>query len=311
MKRIAIVSVLLLTLGSSLFAAPLGTAARTVIPADIQQIISVDYRALKASPTAIALEEKVLPDNMKQFQAALRGVGVNPDQDVEQLTFASFRVPKQGLRMVGVAQGTFPMKTFMKKISLKKIKPVKYRTSQIWPMAGGMQMTFLDNYTLLFGESNSVKRALDARDGEAQSLTYNSQITDMISSVESGPVWSVLDQSGTQNMMRSALGDAARLADYEVVKKRLLGSRYTMTFQNGVAFDLDVLTSDTMTAATMSSLIKAGMMYRKMNAPAAEKLAMDSVSVNSDNDRLQLHFKTDDKKFQALLSTDLFAAVSR
>ncbi len=311
MKRIAILSALVLSISSCLFAAPLGTAARTVIPSDIQQIISVDYRALKASPTAIALKEKVLPDNMKQFESALRGVGVNPDQDVEQLTFASFRVPKSGLSMVGIAQGTFPMKTFMKKMALKKIKPAKYRATELWPMAGGMQMAFLDNYTLLFGEQSSVKRALDARDGEAQSMAYNSQITDMISSVESGPVWSVLDQSGTQNMMRSALGEAAGLADYNVVKKRLLGSRYTMDFQNGVAFDLDVVTSDNMTAATMSSLIKAGMMYRKMNAPPAEKMAMEGVTVNSDSSNLQLHFKTDDKKFQSLLNTDIFAAMTR
>lgn len=311
MKRIAILSALLFAVTISAVAAPLGTAARTVIPQDIQQIISVDYRALKASPTAIALKEKVLPDNMKQFENALRGVGVNPDQDVEQLTFASFRVPKSGLRMVGVAQGTFPMKSFTKKMALKKIKPVKYRTNDLWPMAGGMQMAFLDTFTLLFGESSSVKSALDVRDGEAQSLTSNPQITDMIASVESGPVWSVLDQSGTQNMMRSALGEAASLADYNVVKKRLLGSRYTMDFQNGVAFDLDVVTSDTMTAATMSSLIKAGMMYRKMNAPPAEKMAIEGVTVNSDSSNLQLHFKTDDRKFQSLLNTDIFAAMTR
>ncbi len=43
-----------------------------------------------------------------------------------------------------------------------------------------------------------------------------------------------------------------KLADYETVKKRLLGSRYTMNFANGVNFDLDVLTSDSVTAATLS-----------------------------------------------------------
>ena len=133
----------------------------------------------------------------------------------------------------------------------------------------------------------------------------------MLSSVDSGPVWSVLDQQGTQNMMRSALGDAAKLADYETVKKRLLGSRYSMNFSNGVNFDLDVVTSDSMTAATLSSLLKAGVMYKKMNASPIEKVAMDSLTVDSDSSNLQLHFKTDDKKFQTLLHSDLFAAVSR
>ena len=37
------------------FAAPLSSNARTVVPSAIQQIISVDYRALRDSQTARAL----------------------------------------------------------------------------------------------------------------------------------------------------------------------------------------------------------------------------------------------------------------
>src|SRR5437868_1032270 len=201
----------LLLLSSAAWATPLGGAARTVIPSDVQQIISVDYRALRNSETAQVLKEQVLPESLKQFEGALKSVGINPEKDVEQLTFASYRS----------------------------------------------------------------------------------------------------DQQGTQNMMRSALGDASKLADYETVKKRLLGSRYTMNFSNGVAFDLDVVTSDSMTATTLSSLVRAGVLYRKMTADATEKMALESVTVNSDSSNLQLHFRTDDKKFQALLHSDLFAAVSK
>ena len=88
-------------------------------------------------------------------------------------------------------------------------------------------------------------------------------MADMMSSVDCAPVWSILDQQGTQNVMRSALGDAAKVADYETVKKRLLGSRYTMNFSSGVNFDLNVVTSDSMTAATVSSLVKAGMLLQE------------------------------------------------
>jgi hypothetical protein len=142
-------------------------------------------------------------------------------------------------------------------------------------------------------------------------LDANSQMADQMSAVDSAPVWSILDQQGTQNMMRSALGDASKLGDYETVKKRLLSSRYTMNFQNGVNFDLSVQTSDTMTAATLSTLVKAGMLYKKVNATPTEKIAIDSVTVDSDSSNLQLHFKSDDQKFQSLLHSELFAAVSR
>jgi hypothetical protein len=297
---------------SAVWAMPLGGTARTAIPSDIQQLISVDYRALKNSDTAMALKQQVLPEGLKQFEVALKGVAIDPEKDVEQLTFASFRVPKKdGVQVVGIAQGSFTTATVLKKIRLQKIKPVKYRSADIYPMSGGMQMTFLDDTTLLFGDGGAVRGALDAHDGFATTLDSNSQIVDMIGSVDSGTVWSVLDQQGTQNMLHSALGDAAKLADFETVKKRILGSRYAMNFSSGINFDLDVVTSDSITAGTLSSLLKAGVLYRRMNATPIEKMAIENLVVNSDGSDLQMHFKSDDKQFQSLMHSDLFAAVSK
>ena len=300
----------LLILAGSTWALPLGSSARTAIPSDIQQIISVDYRSMKNSNTAMALKAQVLPENLKQFEAALKGAGIDPEKDVDQLTFASYRM-KQAVRVMGVAQGSFSGKLVAKKMALRKVKPIKYRTADIYPMSNGMEMSFLEEDTLLFGDHAAIKDALDARDGYTTTLDSNNQIVDMIGSVDSGTVWSVLDQQGTQNMMRSALGDASKLGDYESVKKRLLGSRYQMNFNNGVNFDLDVLASDSVTAATLSTLVQAGMLYRKMSASATEKVALENVTVNSDSSNIQFHFKTDDKQFQALLHSDLFAAVSK
>jgi len=311
MKTLKLSLVVLCFWSVAAWAIALGGSARTVIPSDVQQIITVDYRAVKNSDTAMALKQQVLPESLKQFEVALKGVGIDPDKDVDQLTFASYRTPKQGLRVVGIAQGNFPAKAFLKKMRLQKVKPVKYRTADLWSMGNGMQMTFLDDNTLLFGDGGAVKGALDARDGYVTPLDSNAQFADMIGSVESGTVWSVLDQQGTQNMLRSALGDASKLADFDTVKKRILGSRYAMNFTSGVNFDLDVVTADSVTAATLSSLLKAGMIYRKMTASPTEKMALESCTVDSDSANLQLHFKTDDKKFQSLMHSDLFAAVSK
>ncbi len=289
-------------------ALPMSGSARAVIPAEVQQIICVDYRGLKNSDTAMKLKEQVLPENLKDFEGALKGIGINPDRDVDQLTFASFRTSKQGVKLIGVASGAFSVKTVMKKM---KVKPAKYRDSNLYPMNAGMDMTFLDDNTLLFGDTAAIKAALDARDGYTTTLDSKPEIADMIGSVESGTVWSVLDQEGTQNMMRSALGDAGKLADFDTVKKRVTGSRYAMNFQNGVNFDLDVVTSDSMTAATLSSLLKAAVLYKKMTATATEKVALDNMTVNSDSSNLQMHFKADDNQFQNLMRSPLFAAVSK
>jgi hypothetical protein len=291
-------------------AMPLNSSARAVVPADLQQLISVDYRALKDSPTAMMLKQQVLPDNLKQFESALKGIGIDPDKDVDTLAFASFRTPKMGIKGVGVAAGPFAMKAVLKKMTVQKIKPTKYRTSSIYNMDGGMVMSFLDDSTLLFGEISAVKIALDTRDGMVLGLDTNETISDMMANVDSSPVWSILDQLGTQNVMLSALGDAAKVADFDTIKKRLLGSDYTMNFSSGVNFDLTVVTSDSMSAATLSSLVKAGLLYKKMSATAPEKVAMDNTSVDSDGSDVGFHFKSTDQQFQSIMHSQLFAAVS-
>src|SRR6266581_4209469 len=254
--KICMACVLLVSMA---YAIPLNSSARSCVPGDLLQLISVDYRALKDSPTAMALKQQLMPDNIKQFEAALKAIGLDPDKDVDTLAFASFHAGKQGVKTVGVAAGPFNMKAVLKKMKLQKFVPKKYGTAEIYPMDGGFVMSFLDDSTLLFGDSTSIRVALDTREGQVLGLDTNGSMADMMSSVDSAPVWSILDQQGTQNAMHSAMGDASKVADYNTIKKRLLGSRYTLSFNSGVNFDLTVVTSDGMSAATLSSLVKAGL----------------------------------------------------
>jgi hypothetical protein len=299
-----------MVLASMAYAMPINSSARSCVPADLLQLISVDYRALKDSNTAMALKQQLMPDNIKQFEAALKGIGLDPEKDVDTLTFASFRTGKQGVKTVGVAAGPFNQKAVLKKMKLQKYVPKKYNNSDIYPMDGGFVMTFLDESTLLFGDSTSIKVALDTRDGQILGLDSNGNMADMMADVDSAPVWSILDQQGTQNALHSAMGDASKIADYDTIKKRLLGSRYAMNFSSGVNFDMTVLTSDSTTSATVASLLKGYMLYKKMSATPAEKVAVENTSVDSDGQNVGVHFKANDQQFQSLMHSDLFAAVT-
>ena len=101
--KICVASLLLVTMA---YAMPLNSSARSVVPGDLLQLISVDYRAIKDSPTAMALKQQVLPDNIKQFEAALKGIGLDPEKDVDTLTFASFHAGKQGVKTVAYLADT-------------------------------------------------------------------------------------------------------------------------------------------------------------------------------------------------------------
>jgi hypothetical protein len=110
-------------------------------------------------------------------------------------------------------------------------------------------------------------------------------------------------------MMRSLMGQAAQMGDFETIQKRILSSWYTMDFQNGVQFNLDVLTPDTFTAATMASLLNAAALYKKMSGTDIEKQAIDGTKIDSSSGKLIVTYQSSDQQFATLLQSSLFQSV--
>jgi len=290
-------------------AAQLTQDARAAIPKDVQQLIVVDYHAMQNSQAAMDLKARVLPPELKQLEEALRTSGLDDNHDIEELAFASFR-NKGDTRIVGLAQGQYSLVDILANFKKRKVKPIVYRDNRVYPMGNsGMQVVFLNPTTMVFGQTDALKSALDARDGLAPSFLNNRTMLDQMASVDNDAVWSVLDQEGTQTMMRSVLGDASQLTDFDTVKKRLLSSRYSMSFDNGVKFSLDVITPDTISAATMASLLNAAALYKKVSGTPAEKEAIDNTSINSSGGTLDVRFASSDSQFSSLLQSSLFQSV--
>jgi hypothetical protein len=307
----AIFSAAITALAPMAMAAQLDSDARTAIPHDVQQIIVVDYRAMQNSPAAMDLKSRILPPELKQLEQALKSSGFNENHDVDELAFAAYRTGEgDNVRIVGIAQGQFSLADILANFKKNKVKPVLYRTNKLYPMgSSGMQVVFLNPTTMVFGSSDSLKPSLDSRDGLAPNLLTNQEMLGQMAGVDTEPLWSILDQKGTQYMMRGLLGEASQLTDYDQVKTRLLGSRYTMSFQNGVKFSLDVATPDTFTAATLSSLLNAAAMYKKVSGTATEKQAVDDITIDSSAGQLQVRFASSDSQFSALLQSPLFQSV--
>ena len=292
-------------------AAQLDTDARTAIPSDVQQIIVVDYHAMQNSQAAMALKARILPPQLKQLEDALKLSGFDENHDIDELAFAAFRVNGgSGALTVGLAQGEFSVRDIVGSFQKKHIKPKMVRANALYPMGrSGMSVVFLNPTTMVFGSQDAVKAALDARDGLAPNFLSNQRMVSEMGQVDSEPLWSILDQSGTQFMMRGLLGQASQLADYDQVKKRLLGSFYTMNFNNGVKFVLQVETPDTFTAATLSSLLNAAAMYEKMSGTPIEQQAINSTTIDSNAGNLEVNYSSSDGQFSALLQSPLFQTV--
>jgi len=294
-------------------AAQLSSDAKAAIPRDVQQIIVVDYRAMQNSSAAMELKDRVLPPELKRLETALKTSGLKVDQDADVLTFAAFRDPGgTGTRIVGIAQGQFHTREIMANFTKTKTKPVALRNNNIYPMGqNGMSVAFLNQTTMVFGDREAVKTALDARDGLGPNILSNGDMTNEMLAVEQRAVWSLLDQKGTQTMMRSVLGEAAQLADYDTVRNRMKSSRYTMDFQNGVKFDMAVVMSDTMTAATIATLLKGVSLMKKTQGSPLEKTALDSTTIDSNSGVLTVSYSSSDSQFASLLTSPLFQSVVR
>lgn len=307
---------LLLASAGMVQAAQLDTDARGAIPRDVQQLVAIDYRAMQDSTAAMNLRNRVMPPELKQFDEALRksalGGAGSMDQYVDDLAFALFR-PSPGsdaLETVGIAQGQFPVQDILASFKKQRMKPAMVRTNAIYPMTRtGMVLCFVDPSTMVFGDKESVTKALDARDGVTQSLLANGSMMSAMQSVDANALWSVLDDKGTQTMMKELMGGAGSVTDYDTVRKRLQGSWYSMDFSHGVHFDLTIATGDPFTAASVSSLLTAAVTIRKLSSSDAEKAALNATTIASNAGQLTIHFASSDAEFSSLLQSPLFQSM--
>jgi hypothetical protein len=309
-----IVAVAAIGSATTAHAAQLSSDARGAIPHDVQQMVSIDYRVMQNSSAAMQLRGQVMPPELKQLEEALQKSGLDENSDVEQLAFVLYRTAKSGedVHTVGIAQGQFPVQDVLASFKKKNLKPTVYRTNKIYPLGrSGMSVVFLEESTMIFGSAPSVKEALDARDGTIPNLLTNGQVMDSMRSVDSEPLWSVLDQKGTQTMMKQVLGEAGSVADFDTVKKRMVASWYTMNFQHGVRFDMSVVTGDNFSAATVSSLLNAAVLYKKMSGTDLDKAALDGTTISSNAGRLDVHFAASDNQFAQLLKSPMFSSMVR
>ena len=147
------------------------------------RLIVVDYRAMQNSPAAMSLKDRVMPPELKRLETALVNSGLKVDADADALAFAAFRVPSpdgkgtDAARIVGIAQGQFHTHDIMANFTKNKTKPLVIRNNSIYPMGStGLSVVFLNQTTMVFGDKDAIKAAVDARDGFAPNFLTDSDL---------------------------------------------------------------------------------------------------------------------------------------
>src|ERR1700761_1663153 len=88
-----------------------GTLSSTVIgmfPKDVGEFAYADLKGVRQMPWFAQLREQVLPSNFRKFEQFLAPAGVDPNPQVDELSWAAIAATKTaGEQLVGVAVGSF------------------------------------------------------------------------------------------------------------------------------------------------------------------------------------------------------------
>ena len=76
--------------------------------------------------------------------------------------------------LLALRRGSFNYRRSLANFTKQKTKPVMVRNNSMYPMgSAGMSVVFLNQTTMVFGDRDAVKAALDARDGMAPNFLQN------------------------------------------------------------------------------------------------------------------------------------------
>ena len=172
-------------------AAQLSGDARASIPHDVQQIIVVDYRAMQNSPAAMQLEGPGPATGVEAAGDGAEDLGSEGGPGCGHAGLCGVPAPigqgSDGTRILGIAQGQFHYS--VNHGELHKAKDQASRccgTTRCIPMgSAGMSVVFLNQTTMVFGDKDAVKAALDARDGLAPNFLQNGDMMNDMAMVDS------------------------------------------------------------------------------------------------------------------------------
>lgn len=309
-------AILISTLGAllagvmPLAAAQLGATAQAVMPADTRQIISIDYHRLAQDSTAAQVESQVLPPEMRNLAELLKQGGVDAQQDLNRIAFATYAA-KGKIGLMGVAEGNFQnlkLDRFFHP-TRKNPHPPQYSGVTIYN-AEGTWFFAPDQTTLVFGSRNAVETAIDTEQGVQPRISTNDEMSNLIAGTQTTDVWSVLDAAGTKNMVKSLVGGGKM--DPSLFAKRFNGARYTIAFADQVQLNLEMMTSDALTAAALSAGLRAAVDYRQHQERDPHlKALLNQIQVDAAGDHAFLQVASPESSIATLLHSDLFSAVVR
>lgn len=306
-------------------ASPVNTDIISMLPKDAGEVAYANLKSARQYPWFEQLKEQMLPARFKQFEAFLRAAGIDPDSQVEELTWAmvpnmpagstGMSVPSSE-QVVGIAQGQFNPDAAESYFASKKIPAIKVRDFSLYAFGSGsgpgdLFLFFLDTNTAVFGQRKQLEELIAVRYGEAQGLMANAELAPLVTEANgTGLVWAVLDPAYTRLAIQQLAAGAAQFSQADQVISQLKSMIITFEADSGIQVHFQAVCATADAANTFAALLQAGLLLQKYQAQQTNPdLAnmLDQTEISPNGDRLDLRLSLTDDQVIALIRRNTFA----
>jgi hypothetical protein len=244
-------------------------------------------------------------------EAAVKGTPAK-----EQKSAAASPAPQTGEQIVGIALGNFSPSSAEKYFEQQKLPIVKIRGFSLFAFGTGtgpndIFFFFIDSNTAAFGHRQLLEKLIEVRYGGEESLLRNERMFPLVDEVNGhGVVWAAMDENYTRLGISQLLPEAAQFPDAGKLFARVKAMTVEVLADRGVDARLAAVCGSSDDANTLAQLMQAGLLYRRYQEAQANPdlaKAIDSSTVTSRGDRLQIGFTLTDDLLLALLKRNTFA----
>ena len=277
-------------LAPALHAGSLSVDVISMFPINVGEFAYADLRQARQFPWFAQLKEQLLPPKFRQFEQFLSAAGMDPNTQVEELTWGlvpttmsagetGTAVPTAD-QIVGVALGQFQPGAVAAYFKNQKSSKVDYRGSTLYAFGGGtgasdLFFLMIDANTAAFGQRSLLEGLLDVRFGAKESVLHNNTMYPLINQGNGkGIVWAVLNPGYTRLAMQQLVPQAAEFQQAAPLLAKIQSLTISVQSSNGIEADFHASCSTSDDANNMAALLQAGIMLGKYQATSQNNTAL-------------------------------------
>jgi len=298
-------------------ASSLNTSVIGMFPKQVGEFGYADLKAARQYPWFPQLREQLLPSRFRQFEQFLSSAGVDPNAQVDELTWGAINSSKtSGEEVVGVALGSFDPSSSEMRFKQQKLPMVDVHGYHLYAFGSGsapedILFTFIDSNTAAFGHRKALEQLIDVRMGSAESLLTNDQLFPMINEANgSGAIWGVMDQNYAHLAMQQLVPQASQFPQAAAIINRINAMMFSATADNGLDVHFQAACASTDDANLLAAALQAGLMYRRYQESQQHPDlagALDQVRVSASGDRLKVEAPVSQDQLMSLIHSRALA----